>query len=785
LPEPEPPRPFDERELSGQAVEIGPRDPLPLGHAVDAEGGAWLLRDGKSVAVLSKRHGHLVAFGAAGGVDGIDEVLWGAQQPLSTTPTTLVKIEAVASGRALHVVERLQSHDATLHSWLSLRGRVLTIRTQLMAGTQRIAATLGEVWAWSNTPTWVEGHGFIDEGGSFGGRYIGRRSAGLAYAACRRDGRRFVARLSSPHVAGYHRRPATGEDRLELGPGEVSPIRAVQLAWSAHSIGEAASRLDCSRDVTRIDVPEAARTARFIEVAHCEEPTAWRARRERSPEGDAARAIGAPFLRFHGQTPTLLVPGDCARVRLSSPGHADGAWIDPLTPSGWDHPDRAPRAGWLRWQVTDSRGAALPCKIQVVGLGETALPDWGEDTAGASARNYAYSRGSGRRPLPPGRYRVRVQRGFEYSAVERDIEVTEGGVTSLKAVLEQEVATDGFLSADLHVHALPSFDAPTLLEDRVLSLAAVGVEVAVSTDHNAVTDYGPAIDKLGLGDHLASVVGDEVTTDEPLVGHFNVFPLPHPRAPLPWRGATISEIFDAARQASPRGVLQVNHPRMGTIGYFDILHLDRGDVAHWRDGLVPKALDFDAIEIFNGDHYASISSVRDVMKDWFALLDAGLRHTATGNSDSHKIAYQDAGMPRNWIAMPDDTPGSFDERAFRQAIHDGRVVVSSGPFVTLQAGGARVGDEIGAGEVELLVTVDAPSWIDLEAVQLLRRGHPIHGWALKDLANDVHPRFEGRWRVDVAHGDWLIAVVEGRGRMPGFYRSGAHPFAFTNPIFVR
>lgn len=787
LPPADPLPPYDRAALRGEALALPPERPLPLGHAVDAEGGAWLLRDGASVAVVSGRHGHLVAFGAPGGVDGVDTVAWGAHQPLSFADTTLETIEAL-DGRALHVVERLRSHDATLHAWLDLRGRVLTIRTQLVAGRERVAATLGEVWGWSNTPTWIAGEGLPSRGGAFGAPFIGRHSAGIAYAACRADGRRFDARISSPGVPGYHRRVATGEERLELEPTERSAVRTVQIAWSTSSIGEAASQLDCASALTRSPVPVTIPAAQAIEINECETERQRAARLERDGEGDPTRQPGAPFLPFHARDETVLLPDGCARLRFTAPGHAPGAWLDPLR--SWDHPDRAPTAGTLRWHVRDEAGAPLPSKLEVTGRDGTPDPDWGEDTAGGAAKNYAYSRGGGERPLPPGRYRVRMQRGFEYTVSDQDIEITADRTVSLSTALERVVSTEGYLSADLHVHALPSFDAPTLLEDRVLSLAAVGIEVAVATDHNAVTDYAPAIAKLGLGRHLGSIVGDEVTTEEPEVGHFNVFPLPHPHRPLRWRASTVSELFAAARADAPQGVLQVNHPRMGTIGYFDILHLDRDDVDAWRRALPASALSFDAIEVFNGDHYTNVAAVRDVMRDWFALLDAGSRHTATGNSDSHKIAYQDAGIPRNWVAMPSDAPTPLDEPAFVAAVRQGRVIVSSGPFVTLHAAQgdrrqATIGDTIDVGDVELVVEVDAPPWMRLTHVELSRRGEAIARWSLKDADEADHPRFSARHRTRLASGDWVIAVVEGAAPMGGFYRSGARPFAFTNPIFVR
>ena len=56
----------------------------------------------------------------------------------------------------------------------------------------------------------------------------------------------------------------------------------------------------------------------------------------------------------------------------------------------------------------------------------------------------------------------------------------------------------------------------------ILALAE-GLDLMVSSDHDAVTDYGVAIKNLGVQDYVASIPGMEVT---PMAfGHFNVFPL--------------------------------------------------------------------------------------------------------------------------------------------------------------------------------------------------------------------------------------------------------------------
>src|SRR5262249_26045208 len=159
------------------------------------------------------------------------------------------------------------------------------------------------------------------------------------------------------------------------------------------------------------------------------------------------------------------------------------------------------------------------------------------------------------------------------------------------------------------------------------------------------------------------------------------------------------------------------------------LRFDRDDIKGWQRRVGLGELGFDAIEVFNGDHYAMIHKVEEVMRDWYALLDAGYRLTATGNSDSHKLSFHEPGVPRNLVAVPNDDPAAFDERAFLAAVRRGKVVVSSGPFIVLTAGGKGVGESVPAGEVEIAIRVDAPPWVDVDRVELVRRGRVLGTWS--------------------------------------------------------
>ena len=336
------------------------------------------------------------------------------------------------------------------------------------------------------------------------------------------------------------------------------------------------------------------------------------------------------------------------------------------------------------------------------------------------------------------------------------------------------------------MHAAPSPDAPSPLPDRVRSLAASGVEVAVATDHNKITDYGPAIRELGLERFITGIVGDEITTREPSFGH--VQRLPHCAAT--WKPPTFEHAIPSGdvRGGAARGapglvpIVQINHPRMGGIGYWELLRFDRDDVARWRERSNLAALDFDAIELFNGDHYAQIGKVEDAMKDWTALLKAGFRPTATGNSDSHKLVFAEAGVPRNLVKVAVDDPAQLDVKDFVASMRAGHVVVVSGPFIRMKAGDKDIGDDVPEGDVELEVEVDAAPWVDVSRVDLVVRGEVAKTWTAFDKGV---VRLHEKTTLHLNRGDFVIAIARGSKAMTYLHRGGARPFSFTNPIFAR
>jgi hypothetical protein len=617
--------------------------------------------------------------------------------------------------------------------------------------------------AWGNVPTWVEGHGFARTKESLAGDFIAREGLGVAYALATEHGH-VVARFAEP-LAGFHEWARTGE-RIETVPAHGASSRRVVVVTQARGpLGEAVAALP-----------------RFTQ----DPPGRWPLPRG-GPEGtiaEVARCDDRPFARYDGSAPALRLPRGCWRVRLAAPGYAPGAWLAPDAMAASSRDLALPHAGMLHWRVREHGAGVVPARILVRGVGVTPDPDWGEDPSDGASLNVIHTDRDGQVAIPPGHYRVTVTRGFEYTMHEEDLTAVAGKTASVEAELERVVDTRGWIAADLHVHAIPSPDAPTRLSDRVRALAAAGVEVAVATDHNAITDYGPSIHERGLDRWLVSIPGDEVTTRGVSLGHFNAFPLSPGSPPIAFDHVAPATIVSAARAAPPGGdkVVQLNHPRMGSIGYFELARFDWRDVEGWRVRSPLIETGFDAIEVYNGDDYSKVDNIERVMRDWYALLDAGVRITATGNSDSHKLTYHECGVPRNLVQLAVDDPAGFDAARFIEAVRSGRVIVSSGPVARLEVAGHGIGETAPAGQQEVHVTVDAPPWVDVSRVELVRRGERLQVWT-GPFARGVR-RLDARLTATLNKGDWIIAVARGERPMSFLARPGAKPLSFTNPVWI-
>ncbi len=432
--------------------------------------------------------------------------------------------------------------------------------------------------------------------------------------------------------------------------------------------------------------------------------------------GGGGRASRGP------KVPVTVQAGETAKATLevSAPGRLHAACVELAAGSG----------------VKQNR-VAVPCKATLVGLGGSSSPDFGPPHMAGPARNQVTTpTGVVDVAVAPGRYRLVLSRGPEYALATVDVDVKPGALTDAcggdRCVLRRVVDTTGYVAADFHQHTMLGIDAPTSTRDRVIGNVAEGVEVAVASEHNVVADLMPVVRDLHVQQHLVEIPGDELTSDaspHPW-GHANVFPLvpdpDKPRGGAPAIGdGGARALFEALRRDRGEFVLQINHPRSGSTGYFDRYRFDRATGVGKDPGYDPG---FDALEVWNGRNVGS----RDlVLPDALALLRTGHPVTLTGNTDTHGMVRQEAGYPRTYVRVGDDRDlDAWNGARTRDLVDALRVrrdvVVTNGPFLRVTAGGARVGGVARAkgGKLRVQVHVECAPWVHVDGVSVLRAVGP-------------------------------------------------------------
>lgn len=491
-----------------------------------------------------------------------------------------------------------------------------------------------------------------------------------------------------------------------------------------------------------------------------------------------------------------------------------------------------PGTGQVEATITDGAGAPLPSRVTVYGVDPSEHTyrldgDAFDPRPPGVAAMFDSVDGTFGFALEPGEYDAVFTRGPEYTLHRAPFTVDAGGTASLSGALHRVVDTTGYLSGDFHVHAQWSPDSQISNADRVTNMAAEGVEILVSTDHAFVTDYAPVIEELALEAWMTSMPGQEITTFD--YGHFNGFPLDvdptrHNGGAIDWPGLSPQEISETL--ADEGRVFQVNHPRAvpapGEGNYFDNVDLQFDAAgpyvgAEARDPLAVR-LTADAQMLASSFVAVEVMTWLDVqgLHDWFNFLNAGVRFTATGNSDTHTLRVESSGWPRNFVLLDNDEPAQMAPEDLVLAMHTGKNVLSFGPFVRMTANGGTIGDEVtpdGTGAVTVNVNVQAPPWIPFDSVELLDGATNTvlaGGLVTPELVSAGAAPEAQRLELSIDHtfspteDTWLVVIVQGsEGLFPGIAYNNSDPatldieairagevdgpataFAATNPIFV-
>lgn len=434
--------------------------------------------------------------------------------------------------------------------------------------------------------------------------------------------------------------------------------------------------------------------------------------------------------------------------------------------------------------VNDERGRPCPARWTFEGVDGTKTPDLGPNYMITGANAHVFTpNGKGKTAIRPGKYRIIVSRGPSFESWETVIKVRAGSDLNLRAQLVRLPIPQSWLAADFHVHSHRSPDSGVTLADRARSLVCEGIDWFAASDHGWRTDYGAVLDTLDLAAPLRFMVSEEVTTSE--FGHFGGFPLIR-RPELPAAGGMLThnvdldDVFQFLRDENSTALIQVNHPRAGRNGYFDLVG---GPESADSTGL---RLDFDVLEIMNGK---SQGSFRTVWKDWMTLLRMGRKVTGVGNSDTHLLSGEEAGYPRNYILL--DSTG-VDEETVVDAVREGRVMATNGPLIHFTLEGAKVGSTVTrrAGTVRGHIKVLASSWVDVRRVIVCVNGQDDSIFMVR--GRDRVVRFDEDIELELRSSSFVLVRVEGDDSLepvlPPLRSNKASipvtPLAFTNPIWV-
>lgn len=396
--------------------------------------------------------------------------------------------------------------------------------------------------------------------------------------------------------------------------------------------------------------------------------------------------------------------------------------------------------------------------------------------------------GSSSFELEPGTYLFVFSRGTEYTTDEHLVTVSAGGSVNVEGVaLRRAVPTPGYVSVDFHHHSIVSPDSWIPQQNRVLSAAAEGMDILLASDHDFLNDYGPFIKEVEAKGLVApgtikSIVGDEITPNH--YGHFNAYPLEfNPEDPsngaIDWSASPLDEISTApdyvmspvdlvgALAQDADRIVQINHIMDNPTGLLAAtgwvttpLYAELGapplssyaDPVERRlkpsEGYAGYPIPFgnsplvsidgvDAIELAIGYDFNKKQFMESSLPTWFNLLDLGIFMTAVADTDSHDESYNLPGLPRNFVASsvdPRDGYGanapSIDEGEIVAAVRDHDVVISAGPFITIEAvgvdGNAKgIGDIVSGSEVTITIRAKAPSWAWFDTVDIFANTEPI------------------------------------------------------------
>lgn len=517
----------------------------------------------------------------------------------------------------------------------------------------------------------------------------------------------------------------------------------------------------------------------------------------------------------HDGKTVIHLPKGTYRIRAEAVGHTPTDHDLVVSDSAATHELRLGKATRVAATVTDGDGQPVPCKVSFYGAKNTdgdptASPNFGLDSQSGSVANTVYSvDGTFIRSIPPGSYDVVISHGPEYDAVFETIAVAPNVETKLTATLRKVLDTTGWVSAELHSHSSPSGDNTSDQLGRVENLVCEHLEFAPCTEHQRVESYSDQLHILGAEKLMATCSGMELTGSLLPINHQNAFPMKWSPHAQDGGGPRVSDRPETqiARLAmwddNSDKVVQSNHPNMRQMVF------DR-DLDGKKDGGFSKMLEFmDVIEVhppedifrdYEKDFKDQEARDRSRMKPWLDLIKSGRRIPGVVNTDAH-YNWHGSGWLRNWVRCDTDDPAKITVKNMIDSLEDGRIIMSTGPYMTVQLhhddlpNPAEIGDTISvSGKAELEVRVQCANWLDVNRVEVFVDGKMVPELSrtrstTPDAFGDDVTKFNQRLPIDLKPGSFIVVAAIGEklklGRVMGQSYGNRPPVVVSNPIYIK
>lgn len=433
--------------------------------------------------------------------------------------------------------------------------------------------------------------------------------------------------------------------------------------------------------------------------------------------------------------------------------------------------------------VTDGEmGGGLPCRLTLTRADGTLQPLRAEPAGEVAVRiGVVYTRnGKAMLSLPPGDYILHAGRGFEWSVERSAISLREGDTKQVALKLRREVPTVGWIAADSHIHTLThSGHGDAKIEERMLTIAGEGIELAIATDHNHHTNYAPSAASMGVAERFKPVIGNEVTTKH---GHFNAFPIESGARVVNHQQEDWAKLLPEIRATPGVKVITLNHPRDLHSGFIPLggMQFNPKTGRHRQ----AEALDIDAMEVITSA--AMQSDIHLLYRDWFALLNRGHRIAAIASSDSHDVNRFILGQGRTYVAAKDADAANLDLDEVWRSYKEGRLLVSLGLLTTLKVNDKFTVGDLATGlkdSIKVEATVFGPAWTKADRIELFANGVLIREQKIED---DHRAGEKARivWQIPKpAHDVHLVVIATGPGVIEPFWEI-PRPYQPSSKTFV-